>query len=125
MAEHRFPPDEAGHLGIRLVVQQAVERVLAGLSAARIGCLVHMQRQTGDGLGDDPHAGVDRRNLNGRGRGDGLAGKARAVVKAGRGGDGVPGRCPPGGLVPGAEQAKKWIFHKSLLIAGMKKAPHC
>ena len=47
-------------LGVRLVVQKTIERMLVGLAAARVGRLVDAQRQAGDGLGNDPHAGVNR-----------------------------------------------------------------
>ena len=98
MRQHGFPPDKRGHLQIRLVVDQAVQRMFDGLSAALIRGFVHMEGQAGDGLGDDAHAGVNGRNLNGRAGADRLAGTAHTEVKAGRGGYGVLG------LVPRPEQ---------------------
>ena len=82
MRNHRFPPDERGHLAIGLVVEDTVQRVLRGSDAALRAIpfvsirtvtaliLIHMQRQTGDGFRDHPHTGVDRAHLNGGARRD-------------------------------------------------------
>ena len=66
MRQHGFPPDKRGHLQIRLVVDQAVQRMFDGLPAAFIRGFIHMERQAGDGFGDHAHAGVNGRNLYGR-----------------------------------------------------------
>ena len=98
VCQHGFPPDERGHLQIRLVVDQAVQRVLYGLPAAFVRGFIHMEGQAGDGFGNHTHAGVNGRNLNGRAGADRLAGTAHAKVEAGRCGHGVLG------LVPRPEQ---------------------
>ena len=64
--QHSFPPDERGHLQIRLVVDQAVQRMFDGLPTAFVRGFIHMEGQAGDGFGDHAHAGVNGRNLNGR-----------------------------------------------------------
>ena len=94
MRQHGFPPDKRGHLQIRLVVDQAVQRMFDGLPTAFIRGFIHMEGQAGDGFGDDAHAGVNGRNLNGRVGADRLAGTAHTEVKAGRGGYGVLGLVP-------------------------------
>ena len=94
MRQHGLPPDKRGHLQIRLVVDQAVQRMFDGLPAAFIRGFIHMEGQAGDGFGDHAHAGVNGRNLNGRAGADRLAGTAHTEVKAGRGGYGVLGLVP-------------------------------
>lgn len=47
MRQHGFPPDKRGHLQIRLVVDQAVQRVLNGLPAAFVRGFIHMEGQAG------------------------------------------------------------------------------
>ena len=64
--QHGFPPDKRGHLQIRLVMDQAVQRMFDGFPAAFVRGLIHMKGQAGDGFGDHAHAGVNGRNLNGR-----------------------------------------------------------
>ena len=108
MAEHGFPPDKAGHLGVRLVMEQAVQRMFHGLLAAFLRRFIHAQRQAGDGFSDHAHAGVDRGHLNRIFRVDRLAGGGRAEVEGRR------SRYSVAGLVPGAEQAEERIFHTRL-----------
>ena len=91
---HGFTPDERGHFQIRLVMEQAVQRMIHGLPTAFIRGFIHMEGQAGDGFGDHAHAGVNGRNLNGRAGADRLAGTAHTEVKAWRGGYGVLGLVP-------------------------------
>ena len=62
----RLPEYEGRHLRVRLVVQQHVQGVPDSLLlAAVLVVLVEVHRQPGDRLGQDAHAGVDRRHLHG------------------------------------------------------------
>ena len=81
MRQHGLTPDEGGHLLVGLVMQQTVQRVLCGLSAAIIGNLVRMHRQTGDSFGDNADTGVHSRDLYGRGRRDRLTRGVGAEVE--------------------------------------------
>ena len=94
--QHGLAPDEGGHLLVGLVMQQTVRRVLCGLSAAIIGNLVHMHRQTGDGTGNHADAGIHSRGLHSRGWRDRLTGGAGAEVERRRGADCITGliSCP-------------------------------
>ena len=92
--------------------------MLQRLDAAFALILIHVQRQAGDGLRDDPHASVDRTHLNGGTCRDGLARRAGAKIKCGRGAD----RICHAGLVPGTEQANKWIFHDIVILSAPKMA---
>ena len=66
MTHERFPKREARHLGVRLVVQQPVERVLERLFfPAAVVIFVDVQRQARNGLRQNPHTGVHRRHLHG------------------------------------------------------------
>ena len=66
MAHEGFPEDERGHLGIRLIMEQMVERMLHRLGLAAILLIaVHVQRQTRNGLRQDAHTGVHRCHLHG------------------------------------------------------------
>ena len=85
--QHGLTPDEGGHLLVVLVIQQTAQRVLCGLSAAIIGNLVHMHRQTGDGFGNHADAGIHSRDLHSRGRHDRLTSGAGAEVERRRGAD--------------------------------------
>ena len=116
MGEHDLPQDEAGHLGVRLVVQDAVQRMLRRLDAALALILIYVQGQAGDGLGDDAHTGIDRAHLDGGGRRDGFAGRAGAEIEGGSGADAVRRFFVPSGLVPRPEQRCEWIFHGVLLL---------
>lgn len=78
---HGLTPDEGGHLLVGLVMQQTVQRVLCGLSAAIIGNLVRMHWQTGDSFGDNADTGVHSRDLYGRGRRDRLTRGVGAEVE--------------------------------------------
>ena len=89
MGKHRFTPDEGGHFRVGFVVQKMLQRMFQRLDAALVCSLKHIERQAGHGLSDDAYTGVNGGDLNGRARGDALAGHAAAKVKRWCGGDGV------------------------------------
>ena len=68
MSQHRFSKDKRSHFLVGLVMDQPVQRMFRGFSASVFCGFVHMERQTGNGLSNNTHTGVDRRHLNGRGR---------------------------------------------------------
>ena len=111
MRKHRFSPDERCHLAVGFVVQNGIQGMIQRLDATFAPILIHMQRQAGDGFGNHPHAGVDRAHLNGGARRDRFARRAGTKIERGRRTDGI-GRA---GLISGAEQTSKWIFHGFLL----------
>ncbi len=92
--QHGLAPDEGGHLLVGLVMQQTVRRVLCGLSAAIIGNLVHMHRQTGDGTGNHADAGIHSRGLHSRGWRDRLTRGVGAEVERWRGANCITGLIP-------------------------------
>ena len=66
MRHEGFPEGKGGHFRVRLVVEQVIQRMPQRLFlAARGVVLIEMQRQRGDGLGQNPHTGVHRRHLHG------------------------------------------------------------
>ena len=66
MSHQCLPEDEAGHLRVRLIVQQPVEAVVQGLLlAAILSTTVEMERKSGDGLGKDTDTYIDRSHLHG------------------------------------------------------------
>ena len=83
------------------IMQQQVQRVIQCLFLAAVICVsVQMHRQTGDGLGKNAHAAVDRRHLHGRPFRHNLACGGAAHEKR------VSAACRSvGGLVPCLENA--------------------
>nr|DAU01012.1 MAG TPA: hypothetical protein [Caudoviricetes sp.] len=74
MRHERFPERKRGHFRIWLVVEQAIQRMPQCLFLAARGIvLIEMQRQRGNGLGENPHAGIHRRHLHGAALVDGFA----------------------------------------------------
>ena len=65
MAEHDLAQDEGGHLGVRLIVEDSVQRMICRLLTAGFGLLIDRQRQGRDGFSDHTHAGIDRGHLHG------------------------------------------------------------
>ena len=121
VGEHDLPQDEAGHLGIGLVVQNAVQRMLRRLDAAFALILIYVQGQAGDGFRNDAHAGVDRAHLNGGGCRDRFSGRAGAEIEGGGGADAVRRFFVPSGLIPCTEQRCEWIFHDVFAPYHVKK----
>ena len=69
-----FSEGKCSHFRVRLVMEQGVQRMPQRLFlAARGVVLIEMQRQRGDGLRQNPHAGVHRRHLHGAALVDGFA----------------------------------------------------
>ena len=66
MGHGGFPKHKAGHLRVRLVMENAVQRMLQRLFlTSALPVLIQVYRQTGDGFGQNADAGVDRRHLHG------------------------------------------------------------
>ena len=118
MRKHRFPPDERGHLAVGFVMQNRIEWMIQRFDAAFTLILIHMQRQAGDGFRNHPHAGVDRAHLNGGARRDRFTRRTGTKIECGRGTDQIR----RAGLVPGAEQTSKWIFHDIVILSAPKMA---
>ena len=106
MREHRFPHDEGCHFRIRLIVQQAVQRMVGCFPVAVFLFLIHPEGQRGDRFRDDADAGVNGRHLYGVPGIDRFAGRACAEVEGRRAGNGILG------FVAGAEKKLKWVFHQ-------------
>ena len=110
MRHEGFPEGKGGHFRVRFVVKQIVQRMPQRLLlAARGVVLIEMQRQRGDGLRQNPHAGVHRRHLHGAALVDGFARHGIAEQK----------RITAAvqritGLVPRPEQFDAMKFHKYL-----------
>ena len=90
-------------------MEQPVKRMIDRLFFAAFAVVsVKMKRQSGDRLGENPHAGIHRRHLHGGAFGDGLSGSAapekEPETAAGRG---------VGRLVAGTEQAGEYAHEKS------------
>ena len=99
-------------------MQNRIQWMIHCLGAAFALILIHVQRQAGDGFRNHPHAGVDRAHLNGGARRDRFARCAGAKIERGCGAD----RIRRAGLVPGAEQTSKWIFHDIVILSAPKMA---
>ena len=105
MRHEGFPEGKGRHFRVRLVMEQVVQRMPQRLFLAASGVvLIEMQRQRGDGLGQNPHAGVHRRHLHGAALIDGFArhgiaeqeGIAAAIQRV-------------AGLVPRFEQLSEYV----------------
>ena len=93
---------EGGHLWIRLIVQESVERMLQGLLlTAGIHILIQMHRKASDGFGQDSDAGIYGGHLHGGALVHVLAGIAAAEQEAIAAAVGTVGR-----LVPRTEQTR-------------------
>ena len=80
---HGLPEDERGHLGIWLVMQKEIQRMVDGLFLASFLCVfVQVKRQRCDRLREDTHAGIHSRDLHGRSFIDCLTRRCPAEVVA-------------------------------------------
>ena len=106
----RLPKDEAAHLRIRFVMEQAVKRMIDRLFLAALAVVaVEVKRQCGDRLGENSHAGIHRRHLHGGAFGDGLSGSAAPEEEP----EAAAG-CRVLGLVTRLEDAGQYV-HKNTL----------
>lgn len=95
----RFPEHEGTHLRVRLIVEQAVERMVERhCLAAAVRVFVEVQRQSCHSLGEDADAGVNRSHLHGTAFCYRFSGGAATHVKGVTRAD-----CAVGGLVSGFE----------------------
>ena len=94
-----FPEHERTHLRVRLIVEQAVERMVERhCLAAAVRVFVEVQRQSCHSLGEDADAGVNRSHLHGTAFCYRFSGGAATHVKGVTRAD-----CAVGGLVSGFE----------------------
>ena len=67
MRHERFPEHEGTHLRVRLIMEQAVERMVERhCLAAAVGVFIEVQRQSRDSLRQDADAGIHGGHLHGR-----------------------------------------------------------
>ena len=119
MAEHDLAQDKGGHLRIRLIVKDSVQRMVCRLLTAGFGFLIDRQWQGCDGFRDHAHTGVDRGHLHGVLGVDRFARVAGAEEEGRRSRDGVSG------LVPGMEPAEKRILQKNASFCNANCIAHC
>ena len=105
MCHEGFPEGKGGHFRVRFVVEQVIQRMPQCFFLAACGVvLVEMQRQRGDGLGQNPHAGIHRRHLHGAALVDSFARHGIAEQK------GIAAAIQRvAGLVPRLEQLPEYV----------------
>ena len=102
MGHEGFPEHKGGHLRVRLIVEQAVQRMIHSfLFTSSFVIAVQMERQTGDSFSQNADTGIHRCHLHSGAFRDHLArsGVAHEKTVAASSGSVL-------GLVPGTEQAR-------------------
>ena len=65
MGDHHFPEDKAGHLRVRLIVEQEIKgMIFCPDPVAVLAFLIEMERQAGNGLCKDSHTGIHSGHLH-------------------------------------------------------------
>ena len=82
MGHQSFPEDERGHLRIRLIVQQKVQRMVSGFLGAVVRLLIDLKWQRSDGFRENSHTRIDCRHLHGGAFVDSLSGSGSSQEEA-------------------------------------------